>query len=163
MPNVSLLGSIVPEEGTQTTSAPPLSSSSDIIEGDSSVIGSAPLAPVPSATSIPIPAQFSIPVQFQNGHMGMGQVELSQHMSELDLNMQCPSPLPSVTSSAGVNPRHGFVDYSPQMSRSRGGLGGQNITGAPPVMYSENYPQGALYLSNPMLASWHYNPNQGIK
>lgn len=112
-----------------------------------------------------IPAQVSIPVQYQNG--GMGPLNLSQQMSDLDLNAQCLSPLQSVSTSAavGMPPRQGgLVEFS-QMNRSQGGFSSlQNYTGTP-IMYSENYPQGALYMgsSNPMMASWQYNPSQGNK
>ena len=94
--------------------------------------------------------------------MGMGPLDLSQQMSDMDLNMQQhrSSPLPSA--AVGVPPRQGLVEFSPQMNRSRGafGGGGQNFTGGP-IMYSDSYSQGALYLgsySNPTLASWQYNP-----
>lgn len=101
----------------------------------------------------------------------MGSLDLSQQMSEMDLNMQQQrsSPLLSSSAAVGVPPRQGgLVEFSPQMNRSRGafsggapGAGGQNFGGGP-ILYSDNYPpQGALYLgaySNPMLASWQYNP-----
>lgn len=118
--------------------------------------------------SVSIPAQVSIPVQFQNG--GIGPLDLSQQMSDLDLNVHRSSPLQSGNSSAavGMPPRQGgLVEFSPQMNRSQGGgfSGSQNYTGTP-IMYPENYPQSTLYMgsSNPMMASWQYNPsNQGIK
>lgn len=120
---------------------------------------------MPDPTSVPlIPSQVSIPVQLQNGgRMGMGPLDLSQQMSEMDLNMQQQrsSPLPSA--AVGVPLRQGLMEFSPQMNRSRGAFsGGQNFTGGP-ILYSDNYPQGALYLgsySNPMLTSWQYPPPQ---
>ena len=144
---------------------------------------------------IPIPAHVSIPVQYQNGHV---DTDLSQQMLEMDLKVQCPNPLQS-RGTGGVTPaaaavgaplapqRPGFMDFPPgPPGRNRGAagsggggaggtggggaFGGQNFsaTGSP-LMYSESYPHGALYLgsySNPMVTSWQYNPNppnQGIK
>jgi hypothetical protein len=114
----------------------------------------------------PIPAQVSIPVQFQNG--GMGAMDLSQQMSDLDLNIHSSSALQPGSSSAAVgmpSRQGGMVEFS---SQNRGGGFNSSYTGAP-IMYSENYPQGALYMgsNSPMMTSWQYNhnshPNQGIK
>lgn len=119
--------------------------------------------------SISIPAQVSIPVQFQNG--GMGSMDITQQMSDLDLNVHCPSPLQPGSSAVtvGMPPRQGgMVEFSPRSRGSGGFSGSQNYSGTP-IMYSDNYPQGALYMgsSNPMMASWQYNPsthsNQGMK
>lgn len=146
----------------------------DAIITSSSVVAEVATIARPGATdssSIPIPAQLSIPVQFQNGNLGMGPVDLSQQMSEVDLNAQSPSPLQSIGSPGigGALPRPGgFMEFPSHVGRTRGSFEGQNFTGGP-IMYSDSYPQGALYLgsySNPMLASWQYNPNppgQGIK
>ena len=116
--------------------------------------------------SISIPAQVSIPVQFQNG--GMGPLDISQQMSDLDLSVHSLQPGNSAA-TVGMPPRQvGAVDFSPR-NRSGGFSGSQNYSGTP-IMYSDNYPQGALYMgsSNPMMtSSWQYNPsnhsNQGMK
>lgn len=125
-----------------------------------------------NAGSIPITPRVSIPVQFQNGNVEMGAIpgmELNQQMSELELNIQpCPSPIPPLANPGsfprGVGPRPGYVDFSPHLGNTSG-FGGQSYTG-PQLMFSESYPQGAVFLnnySNPM--SWQYtsNANQGIK
>lgn len=148
--------------GTTPPSSSISSSSSSLPEGAITTSGNgASKAPGPvggpsggssGSNSDSIPPQVSIPVQFQNGHIEVGGADLSQQMSDMDLNS-----VQSVTSSQGGG---GFVDYSSQ--GNRGGFGGQSFTGSP-LMYSDNYTQGALYLgsySNPMLTSWQYNPNQ---
>ena len=97
-------------------------------------------------------------------------------MTEMDLNsgQQAPGPMQSVSNPAvggqeGGRAPGGFADFTSRGNNNRGAFGGQGFTGSP-LMYSEGYPQGgALYLgsySNPMMASWQFNPNQpnqGIK
>lgn len=171
----------------------------------------APSSAAPGSSS-QIPAQISIPVPFQNGHIGMGvgvvggvststaaavvarpgAIELSQQMSEMDLNSQSPSPLHSiVTSSAAVGVRPGFGDgggrnrigpgvvgsgfRGPNFAPLLGGVDQQQLQQLPTanpaaqMMYSsDNYPNsGALYLgsypNNPMLASsWQYGPSPPV-
>lgn len=96
-------------------------------------------------------------------------------MSDLDLNIQCPSPLQSVHNhQSGSQQSQSFVDYATPPSHVNGnGFGNQGGfagTGGGPMMYSESYPpQGTVFLgqySNPALAAtWQQfnTSHQGIK
>ena len=142
--------------------------SSGIIGTSSAVVGSGTgVKNTNNADSISIPPRLSIPVQFQNGNVDMGGIpgiDLSQQMSELELNVQqCPSPIPSLANlgsfPSGITSRPGYVDFSATHLGNAGGYAGQNFTG-PQLMFSDNYPQGTVFLnnySNPI--SWQYNHN----